>query len=363
VDNLTDRRRAAIATCQRVAKIVVAILEGILQARLLWLGVAALILIAGYLTLTRSWATSLDTLSLHWDPIVLLFRWILLGAFVGFFVHTFLYAGNKLIFGSRKQSERPHEIEGHFLGVVGVIYAVLVAFVVVTAWQARDDAAAITLQEQHAIDEVFHMYEGYAGVSTPLRAMLRDYSNYTAAEWVQMRYNQELCADTVESDVSCLRPVGAVSKHANALAYCIRRTAIMLDPHTPREQIIYRDSLTLIQSISELRDERRLRYQNRTLQPVLWWSFIIGALIIAVMKYMIAGQEWSKQMVRSMSLFSMVGMMIALALIFDRPFQGEMQVDGSGWSQLTREFDKELGPNVAPYRGLPNRCAEVLNRV
>ena len=82
--------------------------------------------------------------------------------------------------------------------------------------------------------------------------------------------------------------------------------------------------------------------ENRTLQPVLWWSFIIGALIIVVMKYTIVGQHWCKQMIRSMSLFAMVGMMVALALIFDRPFQGEMQVDGNGWYQLTRQFDEEF---------------------
>ena len=99
----------------------------------------------------------------------------MLGAFVGFCVHTLLYAGSRVIPGRNARPKRPHEIEGHFLGVVGVIYAVLVAFVVVTAWQARDDAEAIALQEQHAIDEVFHMYEGYGGSSAPpILAMLRN---------------------------------------------------------------------------------------------------------------------------------------------------------------------------------------------
>jgi hypothetical protein len=44
---------------------------------------------------------------------------------------------------------------------VGVIYAVLVAFVVVTAWQTNDHAKDLTMQEQHEVDDMFHLYAAF----------------------------------------------------------------------------------------------------------------------------------------------------------------------------------------------------------
>ncbi len=44
----------------------------------------------------------------------------------------------------------------------------------------------------------------------------------------------------------------------------------------------------------------------------------------------------------------MIGMMVAVALVFDRPFAGENQITGQAWVDLTKHFDHDLtGVKVA----------------
>lgn len=350
--------RANVEVSNKKLGTIRARLRKIVGTRSFWVIMVLSFAICIWLAAPQYWVTVLDTSSLHWKPVQLLFIWIGLGAAIGVIVHLILIALGRALPPIKGAPREPHDIEGHFLGVVGVLYAVLVAFVVVTAWQARDQAEAITLQEQHGVDDVFHLYKGYPDMSAQvIMLMLRDYATYTAAEWIQMRYNESLCSDSVDADASCLRPQGAISKHANELAHCIRQSAVLLRPSTLAEQAIYEDAIRTIQNVSELRSERRRRYENRTLQPVLWWSFIVGAVIILVMKYSVVGQHWSTQVIRSAALFAMVGMMLALALIFDRPFEGEMQVDGSGWYELARHFDGDVVGSVTVYKGLPKICS------
>lgn len=323
----------------------------------------ALLLIPVALTALAAWIvvqfgliTRLERASLDWDPVLLLAVMVLAGGAVGGFVHVVFSLWSKWLVGRRLLGEH-HEIGNHFVGVVGVIYAVLVAFVVVTAWQARDRAVEVTMAEQNNVDDLFYLVSAYPGSDArTIRFMLRDYTMDTFGEWNQMLHQQRLCSDVLESDITCFKPQGAISRYANRLAQCIRERTFSLSPATPREQVIYQESIKIVQNLAENREERRLRYQQRTLQPILWWSFLLGAFILVGMTYFIIGQDPRSQLVRSAALFSTVGMMVALALVFDRPFAGRMQVPGEAWNVMAQHFDRDLDKKKSPYRGYPLGC-------
>src|SRR6202051_4291238 len=100
----------------------------------------------------RSAAAGIDEATLGWNAGWLLLLWMGIGLATGFIVHIafwLLLTPYRARRPRRRSHEidsqhthkfdtrRSHEIAPHFFGVVGVIYAVLVAFVVVTAWQVR----------------------------------------------------------------------------------------------------------------------------------------------------------------------------------------------------------------------------------
>jgi hypothetical protein len=251
---------------------------------------------------------------------------------------------------------------GHFVGVVGVIYAVLVAFVVVTAWQARARAEDLMIQEQHSVDYLFHLDDAYPSEqATIIRYLLRDYAVNTYAEWNQMERGLPLCTDISESDIDCFQSSGAISKRANLLAHCVEELSVNLSSlktwqRLRSNEVIYQQGMMAVQVILESRAERRLRYGERTLQSILWTAFFFGALLLAAMTYFVSGQRRFDQLVRTCALFGMVGMMSAIALVFDRPYSGKTHVDGSGWATMVAHFDRDLKEEGARYPGLPDRC-------
>jgi hypothetical protein len=294
-------------------------------------------------------------LSWHTGPVFMLVIYLLLGTAVGQLLHKALGPMSQSLKDHKGEGERD-ELAGHFMGVVAVIYAVLVAFVVVNAWQGRSDATSIATQEQHDVDDLFHLILPHnKPESNRVLVMLRYYAMYTQGEWYQMRDAATLCTDTSESSPECLGPAGAISSRANELAHCIRDYAFGLRA-VSEEGASYEEAIRMTAAFSEDRAERRLRYKYRTLQPVLLLSFILGAFILIGMTYFVRGQGHRGQLVRTTALFAMMGMMIALALIFDRPFVGSMQVTPDDWKALVDHFDRDLSEHKIPGADLHKAC-------
>lgn len=337
----------------------------------------AIIFLAVFAALLFSFDTWLDKRTSGWEPIYVLLLWTAIGTLTGGAVH-FVYTKVLQLAGweeplaqSDSSAQRSHEFASQFFGVVGVIYAVLVAFVVVTAWQARSYAEDLTIEEQHNVDYLFHLNEGYPSKDARvIRILLRDYAVNTLAEWAQMAREEPLCRDISESDVLCLDYVGAVSRRANDLAHCVADLTISLPsatldsydrkskpakstPAPWANRTLYQQDLSSLEGISENRQERRARYNERTLQPILWQAFLLGALLLSGMSYFVPGQSARGKLVRTCALFGMVGMMTAIALVFDRPLAGTTQINGSGWTRLIRHFDHDLAKDAEKHGRVP----------
>ncbi|MBV9719259.1 MAG: hypothetical protein JOZ77_08060 [Candidatus Eremiobacteraeota bacterium] len=332
---------------------------------------------------SNSVASKIDERTLQWSPGWILVSWMAIGLATGAAVHVVFWLlltpyrrhlRDRHLSESRTETAHTasgghsHEIAPHFFAVVGVIYAVLVAFVVVTAWQVRARAEELMIGEQHSVDYLFHL-NGSLDVpnARQLQFLLRDYAVYTSAEWGQMQLGEPICRDISESDTTCFGAEGAVSRRANILAHCITELSLKLPaehfyqnvaPKLAEQQqdVLYRQSLRLLQGILENRAERRLRYSERTLQPILWTAFLLGALLLAGMTYFVRGQSFGGQLLRTCALFGMVGMMTAIAVVFDRPFAGTTHVEGIAWAQMVTHFNEDLGFKKSPH--LLDACLE-----
>lgn len=331
---------------------------------------------------SHSVASAIDDQTLGWNPGWILVLWMGIGLATGAVVHVVFWSllvpyRHRLQERRSRQADgaplgevdarHSHEIAPHFFAVVGVIYAVLVAFVVVTAWQVRARAEDLMIQEQHSVDYLFHLNEAVnSSRARHLQFLLRDYAVYTLAEWGQMQRGERICRDISESDIACFGSEGAVSKRANFLAHCITMLTVSLPTAQSHERMdfaaqqrnnaLYTQSLRVLQVILESRAERRLRYNERTLQPILWTAFLLGALLLAGMTYFVLGQSFGGQCLRTCALFGMVGMMSAIAVVFDRPFAGTTHVEGSEWGQMVTHFNRDL--SYASSAHLLDNCEE-----
>jgi hypothetical protein len=87
---------------------------------------------------------------LSFPPWVVILSFMAAGGCVGFFLH---FPFDHL--AVRRKPRSQSDMSGHFLGLVGVLYAVVLAFVVVTAWQERDHTEEVSMQEEAAAADLF----------------------------------------------------------------------------------------------------------------------------------------------------------------------------------------------------------------
>ena len=89
--------------------------------------------------------------------------------------------------------EKNHEVAGFFIGVMGTIYAVLLAFVVSVLWSQFQQVSVIATQEANEIGDMSRLIKGF---TEPLQSQIRqDLATYTKyvveEEWPDMAKGRE----------------------------------------------------------------------------------------------------------------------------------------------------------------------------
>jgi len=311
---------------------------------------------------------------LHWPPYAVLFVTMSLCVINGSALHFFFLYRTK---GADQRSNAPpHDFHGHLFGVIGVLYAIVLGFVVVTTWQQRDHTEEIVLQEESSVRELFHFLDAnsavavraqrFQSISDLRQAMLgssaqdrrlrtlydgrQQVLKYIAGmdgEWAQMQNGEELCTkyeneyETQFADPSCVNPKLPLdsqtfrpSAENNSAADCVAAAILefSLNVAEPEKAMIYQQSLVLLQRFNEARNHRRHHYEEG-LQEILWVALLIGGLLTITVPYL-GNVDRRHTLARTTALSAMIGLMLALSLVFDHPFTGSTSIDAKSWSGL-----------------------------
>jgi hypothetical protein len=245
----------------------------------------------------------------------------------------------------RDQISDYQEVAGHFLGLVGIIYAVVVGFVVVTAWQEYDHTAELSLQEEQDVTSLFwtvYPYAPYARKEVAgIRERLEMYALEMQGEWQQMQDNKELCLDPYmcepSASSSITRGAAELETHINYLP--VRSFADLAIKHEARSEVT---------DLIATRDHRRHHYQERGLDPSLWFVFGFGAIMLLAMSYSSGNLDPTGQRVRTCGLCAMIFLMLTLAVIFENPFTGSQRLRfaSTDWCRIYNDFriEQHLSP-------------------
>ena len=83
--------------------------------------------------------------------------------------------------------ESHHDVAGFILAVVGVVYAVLLAFVVIVTWEQFEDARTIADGEAAHVSGLYRISLALPSGGPEMRIALRDYTqSVVAKEWPEM---------------------------------------------------------------------------------------------------------------------------------------------------------------------------------
>lgn len=312
-----------------------------------WLTVLIVLTLAGALVLSLLHRIVSFTLTFpSWAVIV---SFIVVVATVGFVLHYVLDP-----IADRLHTRDRTGMAGHFLGLVGVLYAVVLAFVVVTAWQERDHTEEVSMQEANAALNLFdsiHSLSRDPAESRHIQQLLLNYAMLTEQEWREMHDWQPLCeaANFLNEVRPECQPIGqhlSASRLSNTLIIRIEDRVLQWEPRSAHDEIIQKENVSFLADLMDDRSHRRHHYLDPALPLSMWLGFIVGAFIVVCLIYLLE-ESSSAQQLRATALSAMIGLMWALALIYDHPFVGYGAIDGTQWCRIVEHFRLEMNHSIA----------------
>jgi hypothetical protein len=230
-----------------------------------------------------------------------------------------VYFGRRII--------KKHVAEGHndvlvpiFL-TAGVIYAVLLGFIVVAVWESYG-AAHDNISEEAAM--LVPLYR-QTTVMAPEKGV------------VMQRLIREYAENVVHDEWPTLQRSGAASEKARKSIGDIFREYSTLTPATKVREFIAAQFLSTLSQIILDRNKRVLQ-ANEQLSWVIWLGVIGGGAIIIGMTFFLYMDRPQPQMVMAGVMSGMIGMLLFMMVVLNKPFVGPLALEPAPFEQALATF-------------------------
>ena len=246
-------------------------------------------------------------------------------SWVGTLVVVLIFVAIAIVFHALRErfwspTKDDNEVAGIYAQLVGVLYAVLLAFVVIAAWEDYSKALARTAAEVNALGD---LYRTVGGLPAQPRASIRSdvlaYSRLMQSEeWRAMQQ-------------------GAISENAQRRAEQIAESVDRFQPASLGQADAHIEALTLVQEFLDAR-RQRLNQNQEGIPRLLWWSLWAGAIISLGLVTFMRTSSRRRQLAMSIVLAVITGIVMSLVVEFEYPYRGETSVPITDWVNLDRSL-------------------------
>ena len=209
-----------------------------------------------------------------------------------------------------------HDVAGPILGVVGVLYAVLLAFVVVTVWQNMDRTDANVKTEANYLADIYRDAEAFA---PEFRQRVAEVAN---------EYRQAVVDEEWKTMAA-----GKMSPKVEMLMNKLWALYTTYEPTTPREQSFFDESVRKLNSFRELRRQRLMDAQTG-LHPLLWFVLLAGMAATVSLTFLFGMEDLKSQVVMIVILALSIALILFTIMLLDFPFTGDISISAEPFRQL-----------------------------
>ncbi|HXC57431.1 MAG TPA: hypothetical protein VNU97_19185 [Rhizomicrobium sp.] len=236
---------------------------------------------------------------------------------------AFAFAG---VLGVRKFIHG-HVAEGHndvlvpmFL-TAGVIYAVLLAFIVIAMWESYDNAKANTAQEASLLVPLYRDSLNMAPEKgVVMRSLLREYAEGVIAGWGHFRVTAQGA------------PAARLTVDKIILFYG------NLTPATRVREFIAQQYLETLNQLLLARNTRLLQAAE-TLSWVMWVASVGGGIVTVGMSFFLYMDRPKFQVGITSVLSLLIGMLLFIMVILERPFLGPLGIEPEPFEASLKLFN------------------------
>lgn len=236
-------------------------------------------------------------------------------AVVGGFVVIALAIGYLVATSTSREIRTAHnDRAGFILAVIGVIYAVLLAFIAVGVWERFHLAESRTYEEAGAIATAYRDAGSFTeGVR--LRATLQAYvRSVIFHEWPRMA-------------------AGERSQISNELLEDADRQVRSLAVSSARLADIHQQMLAAMDTALMDR-QTRLTIDSGGISSIMWTVLILGAFVTVAFTYLFGFDQTLMQELMIGGLSFLIGLVLFLIMALDYPFRGSISVEPEAFRSL-----------------------------
>jgi hypothetical protein len=201
-----------------------------------------------------------------------------------------------------------NDVAGFVFAGIGVMYGVLLAFVVIVAADGLDSARTITYNEANQLADVYWLSRG---LPQPQDA---------AIQGLAVNY-----AHTVIGTEWPLMAKGESSGRAQLLLDQMRDDVLAFTPRSDQQEVIYEQELTSVNALSAARRDRLVAMHDTIPEP-MWVVLIIGGLITVGFCLLFGLQNKIVQAGMVASLAVLVTISLILIKNMQYPFAGDPHI-------------------------------------
>jgi hypothetical protein len=226
----------------------------------------------------------------------------------------------------RERLARHIDVAGYVYAVIGVIYAVILAQVVIAAWQEYQDARAVADDEANAVLNLARLAQVWPDDDRiRVEDALSAYAQHVVeVEWPDMAQNEFEKSLHTGLIHDLWRAVNEAGVRAESL-----------DP-------VYAASLQQLDALDEARRSRMLLGRDR-LPEAMTLTLIIGAVITVGFSYLFAVEDGWIQGLMTASLATLVALLLLLEYQLDTPYGGVSPIEPTAMELVRTEIDAGLG--------------------
>ena len=220
---------------------------------------------------------------------------------------------------------RHNDVAAAILSIIGVTYAVLLAFVAMLAWDGFNRAKAASYAEAALVEDVYNLSAGFA---EPARSAIRsDILGYVrhvvTVEWPQQA--EGLMVDQGSRDLNALNEL-AIGLHPSSLA----------------ESDLHSLLLRTTQRLSDARQVRLLAAQS-TIPGIVWFVLIAGGALTVAFGSFLGAPSLRMQLGMLAVLAASGSLVLILIIALSNPFRGDFRITTAPFQHVLARMEAAAG--------------------
>lgn len=213
-----------------------------------------------------------------------------------------------------------NEIIGWQVSVLGTTYAVIMGFMLYAVWTDFTAADITANAEATSLVNVFRLAEGLPSAQRDqIQKLARDYADSMLNdEWPAMQNRQ-------------------LGTGGHPIVEQLWSTAIHTMPANASEQASQGEILAELAAMTQSRRLRQLQSQSN-LPTVLWVVLIVGGVITTLSSCLFGTESFKLHVIQVLSLSFLLSLALVAIADIDRPFQGAVRVNPTGFAHARDIF-------------------------